>query len=178
MDDMKDKLSETFNTNYEPTVNEKIVEVQQELKTLEERKTEIKSKIKNEITVEDREYIEYEIKSLIESNRNVMISLEQELTRPGTKASFFEVYSMVSNTVLNALRELRDLNKLIIDAAIAQRKLAVLENTRFLKETSGNQPQVTNNTLILDSKSLFKMIDDAKRNSSLNDVNADFKLEE
>lgn len=166
-----DPISKAFDMSFEPEVQEANKEIEKINSVID---TIQKSKLKtNSLSLEDKDYLEFELKSLIASNQNIKARLEDELMKQGTKASMFEVYTLVCSTIQNALRELRQLNRDQIDVVIAERRMTVREKEVGVKN-SINGPVTVNNSFIMNSNDIDNMIRDAKLNSQLNDITIDF----
>jgi hypothetical protein len=169
-----DPISQALNTTFESeivTANSEIDKINSELAALEKKKEKLKTKA---FSLEDKEYLEFELKSLIASNQNIKSRLEDELMKQGTKASMFEVYTLVCNTIQNALRELRQLNRDIVDIAIAERRMTVRETEVGVSKNQITGPVTVNNSYILNSNDIDKMIREAQQNSQLNTIEVDF----
>lgn len=172
---MKDPISEALNTTFEQDIsssNLEIEKINKEISALEKTKEKVKKKA---FSLEDKEYLEFELKSLIASNQNIKARLEDELMKQGTKASMFEVYTLVCNTIQNALRELRQLNRDIVDVAIAERRMTVRETEVGVTKNQISGPVTVNNSFIMDSNTIDKMIRDAQQNSQLNAIEVNFE---
>jgi len=170
-----DPISQALNTTFETTIsnsNSEIEKINSELAALEKKREKLKAK---SFALEDKEYLEFELKSLIASNQNIKSRLEDELMKQGTKASMFEVYTLVCNTIQNALRELRQLNRDIVDIAIAERRMTVRETEVGVSKNQISGPVTVNNSYILNSNDIDKMIRDAQQNSQLNSIEVDFE---
>lgn len=139
--------------------------------------TEINTKLTNLITksdssddeIDDKEYLELELKMLIQSTRNIMTVLEQDI-KVGSKPRYHEVYATLTKTLIDGIKELRELNQSKINNKINRKKLEIKE-----KSIKNNLPQQTLN-LQLSGSDLFKMLETAKSASTLNTVNADFEI--
>lgn len=166
-----DPISKAFDMSFEPEVQEANKEIEKINSVID---TIQKSKLKtNSLSLEDKDYLEFELKSLIASNQNIKARLEDELMKQGTKASMFEVYTLVCSTIQNALRELRQLNRDQIDVVIAERRMTVREKEVGVRN-SINGSVTVNNSFIMNSNEIDNMIRDAKLNSQLNDITIDF----
>jgi len=173
---MSDGISDALDTKFESEIsnsNSEIDKINKELLSLEKQRDKLKSKA---FSLEDKDYLEFELKSLISSNQNIKARLEDELMKQGTKASMFEVYTLVCNTIQNALRELRQLNRDIVDVAIAERRMTVRE-TEVGVTKSQIGPITVNNSYIMNSNDIDKMIREAQQNSQLNSIEVDFAVD-
>jgi len=167
-----DLISEALNTSFKPEESElNIPNINNEIQALEKTKEKAKKKA---FSLEDKEYLEFELKSLIASNQNIKTRLEDELMKQGTKASMFEVYTLVCNTIQNALRELRQLNRDIVDISIAERRMTVRETETGVTKNQITGPVTVNNSYILNSNDIDKMIREAQQNSQLNAIEVNF----
>jgi len=172
---MTDPISKALNTSFESemaSANLEIEKINEEITALEKTNEKVRTKA---YRMEDKEYIEFELKSLIASNQNIKARLEDELMKQGTKASMFEVYTLICNAIHNALRELRQLNRDVVDVAIAERRMVVRETETGVNKNSFNGPVTVNNSYVLNSNDLEKMISDARQNSQLNEIEVDFE---
>lgn len=171
---MSDGISKALDTTFESEIsnsNSEIDKINRELLSLEKKRAKLNSKT---FSLEDKEYLEFELKSLISSNQNIKARLEDELMKQGTKASMFEVYTLVCNTIQNALRELRQLNRDIVDVAIAERRMTVRETEVGVSRNQISGPITVNNSFIMNSNDIDNMIRDAQKNSQLNSIDVDF----
>lgn len=174
---MNDPISKALNTSFESEMKETNLELQkinEEIAQLDKTKEKVRTK---SFRMEDKEYIEFELKSLIASNQTIKARLEDELLKQGTKASMFEMYTLLCGSIQNALRELRQLNRDVIDSNISERRMVVRETETGVNKNSFNGPVTVNNSYILNSNDLEKMISDARQNSELNEVVVDFETD-
>lgn len=134
------------------------------------KKLDALSKKKNsDITLEDKEYMAFEIKTMIEDSRRVLDILEQDL-KIGAQPRSFEVYATLTKAVLDGVKELRELHNNIEQLKLSKEKL---ELKRTSTEMIAGQPNVS---IKLTGPELFKMINDAKSNSELNRIDAEFEI--
>ncbi len=145
-------------TPYEPLNNALDVDYDPN-KIVEKAETDIKSlaktssKIGDAVTLEDKEYMEMEIKMLINSAKFVMDKLEEDV-KIGAKPRVYEVYATLTKAVLDSIKELRELNLSIENLKLSKEKLK-------LKKEIGSAPSGTVN-LQLSGKDMFKMIASAQ----------------
>lgn len=114
-------------------------------------------------TLEDEEYMRFELKTLIQGSRMIMDKLERDI-KIGSQPRVFEVYSALLKTTFDGLKELRELNKTVTDLQIESDK----------PKTDVGTINNTTNNILLTGKDLFAMIKNAKDNNSLNTVEAKF----
>lgn len=138
-----DPLNDALNIDYDPD------------KIVEKAETDIKSlstaskKIEGAVTLEDKEYMELEIKTLIQSAKFVMDKLEEDV-KIGAKPRVYEVYATLTKAVLDSIKELRELNLSIENLKLSKEKLA-------LKKEIGSTGSPSVN-LQLSGKDMFKML--------------------
>ena len=133
-------------------------------------KTELVEMAEKEKTLEEeRSFLAGRIAELMEEAKNVSEILRSDI-KIGAKASQYEVYAALSNTILECIKEM---NKLTMD----KEKLK-LEREKFEHKVSkSNQPNLNvNASLKLSSSDLFKLMENAKKESSLNSVEADYTV--
>lgn len=155
-----DKIGDALGTSFD---GEEIIE---SVNKVIERKKDIESST-DELKLGDAEYMKAEITSCIASLETVMNTLEQDL-KIGSQPRMYEVYATMANTKMSSVKELRELNKVILDL-----KLKLREPTS--KGGSNGPKNLTVNNYI-SHKDLLGMMTDAKKNNSLNKVSADFKI--
>jgi hypothetical protein len=137
-------------------------------------RTEISNK-ENKSDIEDKEYLEYELKTLISDSRRVMYILEQDI-KIGTKPRYHEVYATLTKSVLDGIKELRELNQTIANLKFQKEKLAVRKEQYSLSGGNGNNSGAKLNVR-LSGKDLFDMMEAARKSSGLNAVKAEFEVE-
>ena len=155
--DTFDNISESLNTSFSGEVSkgEKLVT----------QVEEIVAKPKGEFDFEEGVYLKQELKSLV-SNINVVMDLLKNDIRLGSPPRMYEVLGSLGNSKANALKELINIEKAILDAKVKMKKVDA---------TSG---QTTVNNSNLNSKDLLAMVNDVKKNNSLKEVKAEFKIGE
>lgn len=133
-------------------------------------RTELVEMAKKDKSIEEeREFLAGKIAELMAEAKDVAKVLKSDI-KIGTKASMYEVYSTLSNTILECIKEM---NKLTMN----KEKLK-LEREKFEHKVSkSNQPNVNvKASLNLSSADLFKMMEEAKKGSSLNSIDADYTV--
>lgn len=113
--------------------------------------------------IEDLDYMKMEIKSLIENGVNTLEKLSEDI-KIGTSVRSHEVYFQGLGSVRELIKELKELN---IDNA----KM----NKESSKETIVNNTQVNN---FFSGKELAEMMKKAKKDSQMNDIKAEFKIDD
>lgn len=127
----------------------------------------------NYLTLEDKEFLKLELVEVIHTMKNVVRFMEEQFTKVGTRASEFESFAMVSEKLLNAIKELRVLNMDILNSTLAQKRLQ-----QALEIKTGNTTNnIQNNVYMLDSKSLDNMIKNAEQNRRIDSIEVDFETD-
>lgn len=161
-------LDDALETTYDPD------------KTLEDANNSIqkyetaKVAVISETTLADKEFMELELKSSIHTMKTVLSVLQEDI-KIGSQPRMFEVYATLSKSVLDGIKELRDLNMDIENLKIKQEAIRI---KRMLAEPKANGSNGGNqtNVMILGGNDLFNMINSAKQNSQLNEIDAEFDV--
>lgn len=125
------------------------------------------------MTLEDKEYIRLELMDMISSLQTMKRFLEENFQKLPIRASEIESYSMLSEKLLTAIKELRILNMDIINVNLAQKRLQ-----QALEIKTGNTTNnIQNNVYMLDSKSLDNMIKNAEQNRRIDSIEVDFETD-
>lgn len=166
MDSGFENLNDALGSDY--NVDEELEAIDEKTKNFEE----IKNKIANRESgneIEDKEYLELELKTLISNSQRIMNILEQDI-KIGSKPRYHEVYATLAKSVLDGIKELRELNQTIANLKLQKEKLEIrkLQNGIDAKPTQVN--------FNLSGRELFKMVEAAKKSSELNSVNAEFEI--
>ena len=143
------------------------VESEKLFNTMETKKNEIVQKVQTStaITLEDQEYMQFELKSLIQGGMTILEVLSQDI-KIGTKPSTHEAYFNGLDKVGKLVRELRDLN-------LSVKKLEIDEIKAG--NTKSADVSVTHK---LDGRAILKMLKKVKEESVLNTIDADFKVDD
>jgi hypothetical protein len=166
-----DKLEQSLNTKFVPTssISESISatnpgDINKEIQYFEDKKKQIiegsQSKIK---TIEDKEWLQYEIKDLMSNGKLVLQKLQADL-KIGCSPRMYEVYASLMNSVIMSQKELRELNKMVYDIELFQ-----------VDPNEGKSKTQVN--INLTGKELLAMINNAKDNSQMNSVSTEFTIE-
>lgn len=155
MNETFDKLSNEFNTPpVTESTNTEIQSFEQQKKELIERSTQIR-------TLEDKQYLQTEIKSLIDNSKRVLDTIQKDI-KIGSPPRMAEVYAKLLSSTIEGIRELRELNQ-----AIA--------NMQMFRDPD-EQPKASINVKMT-GKDLMQMIKDAKETSQIKAVEASFSVE-
>jgi hypothetical protein len=188
-----DKINDSLNTNFDEVAATKAVDTAvtkvEEIKTkkdelVEKVQTMVTSK-EQKYTLEDKEYIKFELQSLIENNKQVMMNLQNEL-KIGAPPRIYETFAILSNSTAGIIKELLALNRQItnyqvIESEQKDKKELTLKEIE-VKALTGNSQQansitnVSNNVLMLDYNQMSKILQEAKSKSALNKIDAKFDL--
>ena len=91
--------------------------------------------------------------------------LENEI-KVGSRSDMYDAYFKAINAIGNQLKELRELNKTVVDIEIQKQKIE-------------RPDQKTNRaTIVLDANSLLELVKKAKKDSQMDAIDADFSVEE
>ena len=163
MDDVKKdsltKISDALNTTFEST---DLVPVKNEPKEIAVNQQEV------EEVFEDQQYLREDLKKLIEDSKVVLGKLGQDIML-GATPRMHEVYATLLDSTVRAYKEISELNKAMFDAKIKKQKLI-----GGGKSSGGNK----SNTVALTAGQLQEIIERARKNSSMNAIEVDFKVSE
>lgn len=148
-----DGFADRLNTKYETNIN-------QEIEELKEKKDKL---VNSDNDLEDVEYMKFELKSLMSCGRMILDKLEEDI-KIGSKVRNHEVYFMGINSLRDILKELRELNKTVVDVKMKNKMTNVLANN------------VENNTLNIGSRELLQLIKNAQNTSQLKEITAEFNI--
>jgi Xaa-Pro aminopeptidase len=158
-------LNKKLNADFDGTLDD----VENALDSFNNKKTVMVEKSKNgTYTLEDEEYLRFELKTLIQGSRVIMDKLEKDI-KIGSQPRVYEVYSALLKTTIDGLKELRELNKTVTDLEIESDKPKVSAG-------DGKTINNTTNNVILTGKDLLTMIRSAKEENQLNTIEARFEL--
>lgn len=162
-----ENLNDALDVHYD--TNELVEKAEKNITALSETKQDVVEDL------EDKEYMEMELKMLIQESQFVMEKLKEEC-KIGAKPRVFEVYSTMTRSVLDAIKELRELHTTIERLKLDKEKLAV---KRLSIDSEGNigAPKVN---LQLTGKDLFKMVEEAQKSAAKKqqEINAEYKVED
>ena len=157
---MLDGLNKQFETSFE----ESVVKVENEIKAVEERKNEISEIVEGKhLTLQDQEFLRDEIKSLIETTTMVMNQLRDDL-KIGSPPRLYEVFSTLANSKIAQLKELRELEKTIMNAQL------------FSPDIDGGngKNKAGKSEITMTGSALLDLIKEAKEKNTMDKVDAEF----
>jgi len=153
--DSFEKINEMLETTFDG-------EEVEEVKTVLKKKESLVSKDLSGMTLEEAEYMKKEIKNCVSNLNDVITKLGNDI-KLGSPPRMFEVYATLANVKITSIKELRELDKTIVELKF---KLA--------GPLGGPKNLTVNN--FLSNKEVAKLIEDAKSKNSLNEIKADFKI--
>jgi hypothetical protein len=160
-----EKLSDALDVEFEnEEITAKAVEIKKSTKNI------VDTLNKDEWSLDDKAYMEFEIKETIENIDSVMGQLRSDI-KIGTPPRTHEVYATLAKIKIDALKELRELNRSVIDMKVAKAK-----TTGSSSSSGSGNIQVNNYNM--SSSELLKMVKNAKNNNSMNEIEAKFQIDE
>lgn len=141
--------------------NNIVTSIQNEVHEIEVKKENLENTLMT-ARIKDAGFLEKEIKSLILSSKRVLETLEKDI-KVGAPPRMYEVYATLLNAITGQYKELRSLNESIAKFVIENKK----QNLDERKE---------DNKMILSSTDALSMYMDAKKNSQMDAVDADFDV--
>lgn len=131
-----------------------------------------------QVTIHDREYLETKTKGMIARCEAVLNTLENRFEsteiddkgEPKTKFNLYavDVYAKIVNAVAVQVRELRELNRMVMGIDVINAEQMVKKQ----EEDNGKK----DNTVKLSSSDLLKIIKEAGAKSQVRAVNAEFEV--
>lgn len=123
--------------------------------------------VNKELEFEDKEFIEENLKSVIEIGTTVL-QVGAANVRPGSHATHIQGFAAMMSSMISALKELRDFKKMVHD-------MKVMANPHLLEPP---KPTIQNNIMVNDLSSLTKLLKEAKAKSKLGEIEAKFEVED
>jgi hypothetical protein len=155
-----DSLVDFDDTSYEA--------MERKVSAFEVVKNEIMNvEVNKELEFEDKEFIEENLKSVIEIGTTVL-QVGAANVRPGSHATHIQGFAAMMSSMISALKELRDFKKMIHD-------MKIMANPQLLEPP---KPTIQNNIMVNDLSSLTKLLKEAKAKSKLGEIEAKFEVEE
>ena len=162
---LKDTLDNLFDglALPDPTNENNPLTIEQQLSAFETIKNEMVNVDKNEIkTIEDKEFIVDILKKMIKIGLDTLEKLAANC-KPGSAANYGESFGTAFSAVLGGVKELREAEKMFFDIQM------MIEPQ--LPE------KIEDKNVLMSSKDFLKLIETAKKESSLNGIEAKFKVE-
>lgn len=137
--------------------------------------------------LEDKQYIQEELKMLIESNKNVLYTLGNQC-KMGASPRMYEVYSTLSNSITNNLMDLAKLNQLVTDYQVTEDNLVQKEKSNRTKQemirmsrqnAQSESTLIQNNTYNFTSNDMLNMLSkiDIEKKITTTDELPEFNLD-
>lgn len=180
--DAFDRIANKFDTTFERRIENSAVAVaSRQMEAIEEEKNELMQEVNGlpQITIKDQSYLEDKTKTLIEKTERVLSQLEKDMfgdsegleapkITPNMKVAAYNAFSCLSNSVSMQIRELRELNKMVLGMDMM--------NSEVLTKKYDEEQQLKSKTIKMSSSDLLKLINEAKNSNQLNAVNAEYKV--
>jgi hypothetical protein len=164
-----ENLNNALNTEFQVNNKDKMIQQIQDLKNqiqkLENNKSESSSD--DNLKVKDENFLTKQLQELIINSRLMLTKLEEEI-KVGSPPKMWEVYAKLQDSLSNQIKELRELNKLSTNLEIEKIKNKV---TSWKNLQEGQK-------IALTPSQLSELVDNAKKNSQLNKIDTEFKIEE
>lgn len=162
VDELNKQISDEFSDILgSKETNALVKSISGELTTLSE-KTEQISNALTTARIQDSEFLEREIKSVMLSSKRVLETVEKNI-KIGASPRDVEVYATLLNAITGQFKELRNLNESMAKLVIENKK----QNLEQVKE---------DHKMMLSSTDALDMLMKARNNSKTNAINADFDI--
>jgi len=155
-----DKMSLALDTEFDGAI------IETKLNEIDEVKNEISTALSSDnVSFEDKNYLQVMLKTVIETSMSVMKVCGENI-KIGSNARDKEVFFNGAGKLVEACRELRELNKTVSDIKI--------------KENQSNTPSTNNNLTVnmkMSGRDMLKYLnnlEDAQKSNQLKTINADF----
>jgi hypothetical protein len=159
-----DSLGNALNTTFVPKATSGDMEkINKEIDEFQSQKNKLIGAVQSKkiMTLEDKEFLNNETKDLIKNGKLVLEKLQNDI-KIGCSPRMFEVYADLLRSIILSLKELRDLNKMILDVEMFQVDPA--------------KDQKANVNVHLTGRELLEMINGAKATNQMNSVSTDFEI--
>ena len=153
--------SELKDTDLKEQSTDLVESVQNEVQTINDKKDELELALTS-ARIKDSNFLEKEIKGLILSSKKVLETLEKDI-QVGAAPRMYEVYATLLNSITGQYKELRNLNESIAKFVLENKK----QNLDEVKE---------DHKMMMSSTDALEMYQEAKRNSTMDQVDADFDI--
>lgn len=161
-----EKISKVLNTTFE----EDVESIEKQRKLIEHKKQLVaKKEAEGLIVLDDQEEIKNGLRATINNLEIVMEKLQGDI-RIGSKAFSHEVYSKLASTLVETYKELAAINKTIFDCRFKLQQMVQKNSDK------GTQKNKEDDTIVMTSSQLLAMVDEARKNSSMNSIDTNFKI--
>lgn len=167
-EDSMEKISKVLNTTFE----EDVASIEKQRKLIEHKKQLVaKKEAEGLVVLDDQEEIKNGLRATINNLEIVMEKLQGDI-RIGSKAFSHEVYSKLASTLVESYKELAAINKTIFDCRFKLQQL-LQKNTG---KSSNTDQDKGDDSIVMTSSQLLAMVDEARKNSTMHSVDAQFKI--
>lgn len=163
-------------------VGSSVKALMKEMDEVENHVTELKKEVmpvikspKKEFLLRNQEYIEYELKELINSAKLIRDKLEQEV-KIGADNRTYEVYATLINAIGQQIRELLNMSVALDKAKIDREKLRVAKAK--MKKIDDYTKMSAKDSISLTSTQLLDMVLNASEKSQLKNISTEFEVVE
>lgn len=160
-----DGISEVLGTSFKTEDIQKVSEKASELTS------QAVSASSSQISFEDKEYLKREMKEHLEGMKDAKNFVQEQFMRPGIKASEVETAAIFMDNYSKLLSEYRKFMMDLVNIDLSKQRL----NQTLQIKTGSINIQNNNNTMLLDSKTLDEMIENAEKNSKIKMIEVDFE---
>lgn len=161
--DLFDKLADLADTEYETEIGKSISAANEQMQLVDQQKQEITKKLDSkQLVLKDQEYIDLELKTLIQTTVTVLNKLAEDI-RIGSHARQFEVYATLANSLKDQIRELRDMNRMLAEMEMFQ---------------SPEEKDKSTVNINMTGKEMIEMYRELQKNIEINRVDAEFEIED
>ncbi len=158
--DSFDKMSKALDTEFDGAV------IENQLAEIEEIKNEVSTTIvSDDVSFEDKEYLQGMLKQIIASSMHVM-QVCSESIKIGSNAREKEVFFNGAGKLVEACKELRELNKTVSDIKVQEKKAN--------SSTTNNNLTVSMKMSGRDMLNWINNLEDAQKNNNMNEISTDF----
>ena len=162
-----EKISDVLNTTFE----QDMAVANKQLEIIAAKKTIVaKKEAEGAIVLDDQEEIKNGLRSVISNLEQVMQKLQDDI-KIVSKVFSHQVYSQCAEVLMNSYAQLAEINKTIFDCRL---KAQAMQD----KANKGTGAGDSNESLTLTHEQMLSMIDKARKSSSMNAVDANFKVVE
>lgn len=162
-----DKIAEVLNTTFEQDLDV----TNKQLKLIEAKKLIVSKKEEAGLIVfDDQEEIKNGLRSIISNMEQVMQKLQDDI-KIGSRSFNHKVYSECARVLVESYKELSEINKNIFDCRL---KAQAMKD----KPNKGSGAKTSDDSLTLTHEQVISMIDKARNTSSINAIDATFKIVE
>jgi len=180
-----EKIANKFDTSFERKVEDagamvSLEKSKQELAEVKNESMELQSQIGGlpSIEVKDREYLEQKCKSMIEKTERILGFIEKDIGEEGQsiplniRSKFYDSWSSLVNAVSIQLRELRELNKMVMGIDMVNNEAIIKQ----MEEEQAERRRKREGKVSLSMSELASLVKAAENNNQLNAVDATFEI--